>query len=235
MPALKKLEQIGVIIPQKNHGSWTHYALQTSPKNGTTSNPTSPKNGTGQPVPKTVPVQEKPVPKTVLVGQNQSQKRDTKEKNKRIKPKPLSEHLKMAEWIWGRVQPVTNSAKSPDLESWADDIRKLEQLDKRELPLIAEVFNWANRDSFWRTNILSTGKLRQQFDTLYAKQREQAHAANRLTGNSGTAGSKQTPGQRTAAKREALRRREIAEQSPDVGTVATDGRNVWPPVALPAR
>lgn len=68
----------------------------------------------------------------------------------------------------------------------------------------------------------------------YLNDSGETNAANRPTGNSGAFGSKQTPAQRTAAKREAARQRELAQQSPDLGIVAENGRNVWSPMALPA-
>lgn len=57
------------------------------------------------------------------------------------------------------------------------------------------------------------------------------NATNRSAGNTATPGQKLTPAQRTAAKRESLRR----SQSPDLGALATDGGDVRPPVALPTR
>lgn len=56
------------------------------------------------------------------------------------------------------------------------------------------------------------------------------HAKNRPTSNSRAPEPKLTPGQRTAAKRDALRR----SQSPDMGTVATHGGDLRAPVGLPA-
>lgn len=240
--SLSILESIGAFVAIKNYGSWTQYKLQTSTKNGTgMPEATSPNNGTGkavpvpktvqvQPVPKTVQVEQKPVPKTVQVSPDQSQKRDTNLKHKRIRDKTLCpDHLKMAEWIWVKVQSVTQSTKTPNLEAWADDVRKLNEIDKRDLRLIGEVFLWAHTDQFWKTNILSPAKLRDKFDALYAKFEGARHATHQPGIKTGQAQPRLTPAQRTAAKREALR-----SQSPALGVVATDGGGLRPPVGITA-
>ena len=56
--------------------------------------------------------------------------------------------------------------KQPDLEKWAEDIRKLREIDGHTGEEIAELFTWAHNDSFWSTNIRSPSKLRKQWDTL---------------------------------------------------------------------
>jgi hypothetical protein len=60
--------------------------------------------------------------------------------------------------------------KTPkDLTVWARDIDRMIKLDNRTELEIINVMEFSQRDSFWKTNILSVGKLRQQFDQLYLK------------------------------------------------------------------
>ncbi len=56
--------------------------------------------------------------------------------------------------------------RQPDLEKWAEDIRKLREIDHHSGEEIAELFTWAHNDEFWSTNIRSPSKLRKQWDTL---------------------------------------------------------------------
>jgi hypothetical protein len=56
--------------------------------------------------------------------------------------------------------------KKPNLEKWAKDFELLLRIDKAEPSIIRKVMNWAVNDSFWRSNILSSSKLRKQFLTL---------------------------------------------------------------------
>lgn len=75
--------------------------------------------------------------------------------------------------IWEQIRVVNPTMKHPNLDSWANDVRLMVEQDNRTLTQIADVFLWANRDDFWKSNILSTSKLRKQFDSLTAKMRNQ--------------------------------------------------------------
>jgi hypothetical protein len=57
----------------------------------------------------------------------------------------------------------------PNWFKWSDEIRKLREIDKREVSQIEDVIRWCQNDDFWSDNILSTAKLRKQFNTLVVK------------------------------------------------------------------
>lgn len=71
-----------------------------------------------------------------------------------------------AEWMRDRVLLINPSSKQPNLESWANDVRMLREIDGRTLKEIGELFDWANRNDFWCSNILSPKTLRKQWDKL---------------------------------------------------------------------
>ena len=71
-----------------------------------------------------------------------------------------------ATWMRDRVLLINPSAKQPNLESWANDVRMLREIDGRSLKEIGELFDWANRNDFWCSNILSPKTLRKQWDKL---------------------------------------------------------------------
>ena len=54
----------------------------------------------------------------------------------------------------------------PDLQTWAKHIDLILRIDKRTPEEVAQVVDWCQTDPFWRTNILSTQKLRLQFSKL---------------------------------------------------------------------
>lgn len=56
--------------------------------------------------------------------------------------------------------------KKPNLKVWAIHIDRMMRLDKRTPSRIEAVIRWCQKDTFWQTNILSTNKLRKQFDRL---------------------------------------------------------------------
>jgi hypothetical protein len=58
------------------------------------------------------------------------------------------------------------SRKLPDLTKWSNTIRLMRDRDGRTDQAIRETFAAANRDDFWRTNILSPDTLRAKFDDL---------------------------------------------------------------------
>ena len=77
-----------------------------------------------------------------------------------------SSPYRLAVYLLSKINSWTDKLKEPDLQSWADDCRKLLEIDKRDKQLIRDVIDWVTENSFWRTNILSPSKLRKQFDRL---------------------------------------------------------------------
>jgi len=55
--------------------------------------------------------------------------------------------------------------------NWAIAAQRMIEIDKRDPGEIAEVIEWAQRDEFWMSNILSMEKVRKQFDVLQLKRR----------------------------------------------------------------
>jgi hypothetical protein len=52
---------------------------------------------------------------------------------------------------------------------WACEADRMMRIDQREESQIADLIVWSQQDHFWRTNILSMGKLREKFDQLTIK------------------------------------------------------------------
>jgi hypothetical protein len=82
-----------------------------------------------------------------------------------------AEDLRLAEWIYGRLVAMNPKHRSPSWAAWCKDLRLLRERDGRTRREIAELFAWANADTFWQSNILSPGKLRTQWDQLVLKRR----------------------------------------------------------------
>ena len=55
------------------------------------------------------------------------------------------------------------------IETWASHINKLHRLDGRTYRQIEYTIRWTQKDQFWQQNILSTAKLRKQFNDLIPK------------------------------------------------------------------
>lgn len=79
-----------------------------------------------------------------------------------------STYAPLAEFMWGRIRPLTNQRKY-NQKVWANDLRKLVEIDGYSADVVKKIFTAANADDFWKKNILSPAKLRSQFPRLYAE------------------------------------------------------------------
>ncbi|HJW85455.1 MAG TPA: replication protein [Candidatus Brocadiaceae bacterium] len=82
---------------------------------------------------------------------------------------PNSVELRTAELLLSLIRQRNSGFKQPDLQKWADHVSKMIRIDERSPEDLEKVLRWCQADSFWRNNILSTEKLRKQFDALYLK------------------------------------------------------------------
>ncbi len=62
--------------------------------------------------------------------------------------------------------PDHKKITEPQLQGWADDMRKMLELDKRSYEQVSNMISWCQNDDFWKTNILSASKLRKQYDQM---------------------------------------------------------------------
>jgi len=82
-----------------------------------------------------------------------------------------SVEFKLACYMRDLILETLPTAKVPDptpkaMSSWCKHIDYMIRLDKRSPDEIAELFEWAQKDSFWCANIRSPRKLREKWDTL---------------------------------------------------------------------
>ncbi len=77
-----------------------------------------------------------------------------------------AEDLITAKFIFARVSKINAAIPEPNWPQWANEIRLMREIDKRTLSDICALFDWASRDKFWYSNILSPSKLRKQWTTL---------------------------------------------------------------------
>lgn len=83
-----------------------------------------------------------------------------------------------AVYLWEKIKGNNPEHRKPNLQSWADDIRKMHELDHRPFEKIHKMIDWCQLDAFWQTNILSASKLRSKYDTM-AAQANRKFAANK--------------------------------------------------------
>lgn len=78
-----------------------------------------------------------------------------------------SHYMKLAQRLLNHIQQRDPKYKDRNMQTWADDMRKLVELDKRSIEEVERVLDWSQQDTFWQTNILSPNKLRKHFSKLY--------------------------------------------------------------------
>lgn len=97
---------------------------------------------------------------------------NTSNSNKRSrnsgKPKydDTSSYYHLANELLALVRNNNPEAKEPNLQTWADDMRKAIELDGRDIETFRSVMKWSQKDPFWKGNILSAKKLREKYDQL---------------------------------------------------------------------
>lgn len=85
--------------------------------------------------------------------------------------------LRLATYLFNCIRLNRPEFKQPDLQAWAKHVDLMLRLDKRDAEHVREVIKWAQADNVpqegsgfcWAVNILSTAKLRKQFDQLAIK------------------------------------------------------------------
>ena len=112
-------------------------------------------------------------------GTATEQQRNNKKKVKKVKKDNTSQtsvkfnkesvEYKLSESLYQKILLNDSKAKEPNLYKWAEDIDKLIRLDNRSVEEIEDVIDFVTEDEFWKTNILSTSKLRKQFPQVYLR------------------------------------------------------------------
>ncbi|MCM3651301.1 DUF4373 domain-containing protein [Metabacillus litoralis] len=81
-------------------------------------------------------------------------------------------YYQLAKRLFDRILENNSNYKEPNLQTWSNDIRLMMEKDNRNEEQIVYVIDWCQNHSFWKTNILSTSKLREKFDRLVIQIKE---------------------------------------------------------------
>lgn len=84
---------------------------------------------------------------------------------------PSSVAIELAELLRDRIVANNENARvtSDQVKKWAIEADRMISRDRRSSAEIGEVIEFSQADTFWRSNILSMGKLREKFDQLWLK------------------------------------------------------------------
>lgn len=126
-------------------------------------------------------------------GDNTDITKESKVKKSEEKYSPTSDEFVLSELLLKLILERKPDYKKPNLQTWAKHVDLMIRLDNRTPARIREVTQWCQADDFWMNNILSTEKLRKQFDKLEL----------RMVGNNG---------------KSTKNRRDYENQKSDIGT-----------------
>lgn len=120
---------------------------------------------------------------------------NTSSRRKRREYDEDSPYYKMALYFRKKIEEnIPGYIFRGNMQTWADDFRKIHEIDKRTKEEIKAVIDWTVQDDFWQDNVQSPAKLRKQFHRLLNKMRkEQGGGANvDRQGDYGAGGTDQT-------------------------------------------
>jgi hypothetical protein len=107
--------------------------------------------------------------------ENKSKENKSKETNN--SPKQVydetSIHYQLSIYFFERIRENNPEYKEPNFQLWADEIRKMIELDKRTEEQVRYLMKWVQEDDFEKVNVLSPSKIRKRFDNLIMKVKQQ--------------------------------------------------------------
>jgi phage replication O-like protein O len=173
------------LIFNKDYESWKQPVVENSPVDNSPleNSPLEnyPKSSGEQSTTSKIPVVENSPPK-----KERSINTINKEKIFLFKP----EHLELAQNLLDKIlKNNPNYRKPKTLDSWANTFRLMVENDCRSPDAIKDVIDWCQKDSFWKTNILSVDSLRKQFDRLWLQMKE-GNNGSRYSSNNNQANRK---------------------------------------------
>lgn len=99
--------------------------------------------------------------------------------NKQKEYSPDSWPMKLSSLLLECILIRKPDLRKPNLQIWAKEVDLMIRVDGRDPDRIKEVIEWCQADDFWQDNILSTKKLREQFDKLELQMRKRGnHGTN---------------------------------------------------------
>lgn len=107
-------------------------------------------------------------------------KKNTRNSTK-VKYDEASPYILLSKDLFNRIKRNNDEAKEPNYQTWADDFRKLIELDGKSVDNVRLVIEWCQQDSFWKANILSAKKLRDKYDQLKVQSGKFLNPGNQTT------------------------------------------------------
>lgn len=108
------------------------------------------------------------------ISNHSPQEEDKEEEDDKDKEEDIDknkDYIIISKYMFEKIKKLNPNNKEPNFKTWADDFRKMIEIDKRNPKDIPKLINWVYLDDFWKCNILSPKKLREKYDQLMIKAR----------------------------------------------------------------
>lgn len=109
-------------------------------------------------------------------NKKEKKEEERKEDKKTSRPKRVydteSIPYRSANYLLTKIKEINPDVKEPNIQTWANDMRLLIEIDKRDPAQVGKVIDWIYKNSFWYKNILSPSKLRTQWDRISIEMKE---------------------------------------------------------------
>ena len=100
----------------------------------------------------------------------EKQQKDTNKNVKNVKNKKLyvetSNEYRLAKYYFELIRKNNPGFKEPNIQTWSQHTDRMIRIDKRKVEDIKKVMEWCQNHDFWYSRVLSTDKLRKQYDQL---------------------------------------------------------------------
>ncbi len=93
----------------------------------------------------------------------------TNKNDKELIYSPNSDEVRISKLLLDLILLRNPNHRKPNLQKWCVHVHRMLSADKRERGEIEKVIRWCQANDFWKNNILSTAKLRKQYDQLKLK------------------------------------------------------------------
>ena len=100
-----------------------------------------------------------------ILGILESSTKKPNQIKKTVEASYTQKHADIANEMYQTIN-ATVKTRQPNLVVWANEIRKLNEIDKIPVGKILDVFKAANKDDFWSMNVRSPKKLRKHWERL---------------------------------------------------------------------
>nr|WP_319217276.1 replication protein [uncultured Trichococcus sp.] len=75
-------------------------------------------------------------------------------------------YYQLAVFLFEEMKKNNPEVKHPDFDKWADEVRKMIELDGRKEEQVRNMITWSQSNDFWKGIVLSTKKLREKYDQM---------------------------------------------------------------------